>query len=135
MRSGTIEDEGANMTHEIESFNKKKPKKSVSAMEYSRQGEANDQPSRSKSEMSSFGQMVQQQETTYLKKEVYRVSGLKALSRFTLVIVLLLALCFDLYCLINLTQAGLSIVILATIFSTGIFICMQLLVLTALTLR
>jgi hypothetical protein len=52
-----------------------------------------------------------------------------------LVMVTLLALCFDLYCLVNLTQAGLTIVILATIFSTGIFICMQLLVLAALTYR
>lgn len=52
-----------------------------------------------------------------------------------LVMVTLLALCFDLYCLVNLTQVGLSIVILATLFSTGTFICMQLLVLTALTFR
>jgi hypothetical protein len=33
MRSGTIDEPGDNMTHEIESFNKKNPKKVVSAME------------------------------------------------------------------------------------------------------
>jgi hypothetical protein len=46
------------MTHEIESFNQKNPKKVVSAMEQSRHGDTIDLPPRSRSDISSFGQMV-----------------------------------------------------------------------------
>ena len=84
---------------------------------------------------SSFGKLVQTTKVMNLKKDMFKITNGTIIKRLISVFLTVFAMCFDLYCLVNLTYTGLSLTLLSTAFALGIFILIQPIILTMLTFR
>jgi hypothetical protein len=84
---------------------------------------------------SSFGKLVQTTNVMNLKKDLFSITACTIVTRLVSSFLVIFAVCFDLYCLYNLTFTALELVLTSMAFSVGCFIVIQPIILCILAVR